>query len=158
MDGKGLFQWPDGRVYFGQFKAGKKFGKGMIMWPNGQYYEGDFREDECNGMAILYYPDGKTYTGAWKDGKKHGKGVYTWPNDARYIVTYLDGEKQGEGKLESSMVSLKQLKDDYKSLAKKSYGGERALGSVQYDEGERGGRKKRRSPKQGSDQGDYKYM
>jgi hypothetical protein len=163
MDGKGLFQWPDGRVYFGQFRAGQKQGKGMYMWPNGQYYEGDFKEDECNGMATLYYPDGKTFNGAWKDGKKHGKGVYTWPNEARYHVQYMDGLKVGEGKLDNSQVSLTQLKDDYKSLAKKSYGGERALGAVLYDERDRGGRGKRaRSPKESdrraSDQGDYKYM
>jgi hypothetical protein len=35
MHGKGLFQWPDGRIFFGIFQAGNKNGKGIYYWPSG---------------------------------------------------------------------------------------------------------------------------
>ena len=127
MDGKGLFQWPDGRVYFGEFREGKKHGDGVFMWPNGQYYEGWFADDECSGEGTLFYPDGKKFEGVWMNGKKHGCGKYVWPNGASYAVKYIKGEKMSEGKLDGSKVPLDQLKNDYQNLAKKSYGAQRAM-------------------------------
>jgi hypothetical protein len=32
MDGEGEFTWPDGRKYFGQYKADKKDGFGIFEW------------------------------------------------------------------------------------------------------------------------------
>ena len=46
MHGKGLFTWPDGREYNGQYIDGTKEGYGEFKWP-----------------------DGKIYKGSWKDGK-----------------------------------------------------------------------------------------
>ena len=92
------------------------------MWPSGQYYEGEFRLDECSGRGTLFYPDGKKFDGLWKDGKKHGLGSYIWPNGAAYTVKYYEGKKQNEGTLDGKKVPLDQLKRDYASLAKKSYG------------------------------------
>eukprot|EP00347_Sterkiella_histriomuscorum_P012972 403366506 len=127
MEGKGFYQWPDGRMYDGEWKAGKKSGQGKFFWPNGQVYEGDFKDNECNGAGILHYTDGKKLEGVWRNGKKHGKAVYVWPNGARYNVFYIDGKKQGEGMLENTNVSLEQLKDNYRSLAKKSLQGKQLL-------------------------------
>jgi len=45
MHGKGLFAWPDGKVYIGEYIDDKKEGYGEFKWP-----------------------DGKIYKGAWKDG------------------------------------------------------------------------------------------
>ena len=68
----------------------------------------------------MYYPCGKKFEGLWKVGKKNGRGFYTWPNGAKYNIIYIDGKKQGEGVLENSFVSLKDLKNTYSSVAKKS--------------------------------------
>jgi len=32
MDGKGLFIWPDGRSYEGEYKDDKKHGIGLFTW------------------------------------------------------------------------------------------------------------------------------
>lgn len=32
MDGKGLFIWPDGRSYEGEYKDDKKHGQGLFTW------------------------------------------------------------------------------------------------------------------------------
>ena len=40
MDGKGTFNRPDGRNYYGQYKNDKKHGYGIFKWPDGSEYEG----------------------------------------------------------------------------------------------------------------------
>ncbi len=52
MHGKGVFTWPDGRVYDGNYENGKKSGFGTYVWS-----------------------EKKKYTGYWKDGRQHGKGA-----------------------------------------------------------------------------------
>lgn len=127
MCGEGLYQWPDGRLFYGPFQGGKKNGKGIYMWPNGQTYDGEFKNDDCNGFGILHYPDGKRFEGLWKDGKKHGKGYYIWPNGAKYHCLYAEGKKKDQGKLESSTVSLDQLKNTYSNMTKRSKNAENFL-------------------------------
>lgn len=129
MDGNGFFYWPDGRIYEGDWVGGKRHGKGKYFWPNGKVYQGDFKNDKCVGQGVLYYPDGKRFEGTWKEGEKHGKGYYVFPNGAMYQVIYSNGRKNGEGKLISGNVSVDQLKQSYKSLAKKALGGKDFLRS-----------------------------
>ena len=123
MHGIGLFQWPDGRIFFGGFNQGKKNGQGTYLWPSGQCYVGEFKNDECHGNGILYYPDGKAFHGIWKEGKKHGGCHYTWPNGAKYFVSYTDGKKTAAGRLESNGISIEKIKNEYASLAKKTHKG-----------------------------------
>lgn len=40
MHGKGLFLWPDGRRYEGEYLADKKHGYGEFTWPDGRNYKG----------------------------------------------------------------------------------------------------------------------
>lgn len=40
MHGKGIFRWPDGRVYEGDYVDDKKEGFGKVIWPDGRIYEG----------------------------------------------------------------------------------------------------------------------
>lgn len=40
FEGKGIFQWPNGTYYEGEFKQSKIEGKGIFKWPNGTYYLG----------------------------------------------------------------------------------------------------------------------
>lgn len=50
MDGKGVFKWPDGRVYDGEYKNDKKDGYGILITPKFEY------------------------RGYWKNGKMDGEG------------------------------------------------------------------------------------
>lgn len=119
MQGDGLFQWPDGRIYYGTFEGGKKHGKGIFMWPNGHTYVGDFKQDECQGLGKIYYPDGKIFEGNWAAGKKNGSCTYSWPNGAKYIITYKNGVSQNDGKLLGG-ADVQKIKAEYASLAKKT--------------------------------------
>lgn len=40
MEGYGIFTWPDGRRYEGQYIDDKKEGHGNFYWPDGRKYEG----------------------------------------------------------------------------------------------------------------------
>ena len=42
MNGKGIFWWPDGKKYEGDFVADEFQGQGIKTWPNGKRYEGQF--------------------------------------------------------------------------------------------------------------------
>ena len=53
--------------YEGEFKNNKIEGKGIWDWPNGDKYEGNFIDGKYNGFGILVYKDGKKYEGEFKD-------------------------------------------------------------------------------------------
>ena len=53
MNGRGIFWWPDGKKYAGDFVADEFQGHGIKTWPNGKKYEGQFVDDEFEGSAGL---------------------------------------------------------------------------------------------------------
>ena len=44
MEGKGIFKWPDGRTYNGDYLNDQKHGYGEFTWPDGRYYKGYWKE------------------------------------------------------------------------------------------------------------------
>ena len=48
--------------------------KGIFTWPNGDTYEGEYKDDIRNGFGIYKYKDGNRYEGEWKNDQKNGKG------------------------------------------------------------------------------------
>ena len=44
-------------------------GHGVFVWPDGRKYEGDYMEDKKEGRGTFYWPDGRKYEGDWKNGK-----------------------------------------------------------------------------------------
>ena len=40
MHGEGIYTWPDGRKYLGEYSRDKKEGYGTYYWPDGRCYEG----------------------------------------------------------------------------------------------------------------------
>jgi len=72
---------------------GKIHGNGIYTWPDGKYYNGEYHQDQKQGYGIYRWPDGKQYEGGWLAGKQHGEGKVTnskgiikigiWENGAR---------------------------------------------------------------------------
>ena len=40
-------------------------GYGVFEWPDGRKYEGEYIDDLKEGQGTFYWPDGRKYTGAW---------------------------------------------------------------------------------------------
>ena len=40
MQGKGKYEWPDVRIYEGEYQNDKKEGFGKFMWKDNRVYEG----------------------------------------------------------------------------------------------------------------------
>ena len=46
MHGKGVFRWPDKRLYKGEFKKGKRCGQGNMKYPDGREYSGKWLDGQ----------------------------------------------------------------------------------------------------------------
>jgi hypothetical protein len=52
-----------------------KEGLGVFCWPEGRRYEGNFSQDRRNGFGIMMWPNGRWYAGFWREGAKDGEGI-----------------------------------------------------------------------------------
>ncbi|MBF0186832.1 MAG: hypothetical protein HQL50_02785 [Magnetococcales bacterium] len=55
-------------------------GEGVFFYPNGDEYMGDFFGGERQGNGAYLYNTGEKYVGEWHTGRKHGKGVVYFPD------------------------------------------------------------------------------
>jgi len=69
MDGKGIFLWPDEKVYIGEYKSDKKCGCGVFIYSENRIYEGYWYDGKQHGFGVLRtkYDIEKC---EWKSGKK----------------------------------------------------------------------------------------
>lgn len=71
MHGKGVFIWPDGRKYEGEYKNDKKEGYGEFEWNDGRKYKGKWINGKQNGEGEFYHIKDKIWKkGIWSDGKR----------------------------------------------------------------------------------------
>ena len=76
MDGMGMYTWPDGRRYAGEYKDNKKHGYGVYIQADSSIYLGQWRHGKQHGLGIYktLYQVGELPTitfkhGIWEDGK-----------------------------------------------------------------------------------------
>ena len=67
-EGRGVFRYPDGSKYVGDFKDGQPDGMGQCYYANGDEYKGYFRNHAPNGEGIYTYVNGKVTAAMWKQG------------------------------------------------------------------------------------------
>jgi len=65
-----------GDIYDGTWKENMRHGKGIYSWSNGDVYEGQWKSDRMDGKGKLYRSSGEWYDGEWRANLKHGKGTY----------------------------------------------------------------------------------
>jgi hypothetical protein len=53
-------------------------GRGIYVYPSGAKYIGDFKDGEIHGIGVCYYTDGSKYQGEWRHRFPHGKGTKTY--------------------------------------------------------------------------------
>ena len=57
--GHGVFEWPSGLRYVGEYLARKRHGYGVQLWPDGAKYEGHFHEDQRQGKGKHSWGNGE---------------------------------------------------------------------------------------------------
>ena len=100
-NGKGIYNWPTGENYNGEWKDEKFNGKGTYTYANGNKYVGEFKNGIRNGKGTDTYANGNKYIGEYKDGKQNGLGTYTygkgeWEGD-EYVGEWKDNLEHGKG-------------------------------------------------------------
>lgn len=70
MHGKGVYTWPDGRIYSGNFQNDQRNGFGVYEWGDGRVYKGFFENGLQHGRGHFTDTDGSEYEEEWKNGKR----------------------------------------------------------------------------------------
>ncbi len=67
--GQGIYIYPSGAVYIGDFKNGEIHGVGVCYYSDGSKYQGEWAYRYPEGKGTKSYPDGRHRTGLWKKGQ-----------------------------------------------------------------------------------------
>lgn len=130
-NGKGIYLFPDGGKYEGQWVQGRMHGKGTYYfkdawlrgyWRNSQLTKVlkhseekryDLRKPETeelyrcvsgnckNGYGTYRYSYGE-YVGYWSNGMRHGSGDFYWENGDHYLGQWKNDEMSGRGFFETA--------------------------------------------------------
>ena len=120
--GTGVFAYPDGSRYEGDFVDGKLNGNGTWYYPNGDFYAGQFKDNYMHGEGTLTLADGKVTSGDWAEGEyigdrsktevavgcqegdcENGVGTYVYQDNAAiYAGAFKDGLAHGKGSCDYS--------------------------------------------------------
>lgn len=122
-EGQGVFSYPQGAIFEGQWKAGKRHGHGYLstqtgykytgQWehdvPNGKGYEsvpskvsvdGSFEHGMPQGMCVLLYNphlNNYRFEGEFLNGRRHGKGVVYYDTGDTFMGSFEHGKRHGRG-------------------------------------------------------------
>ena len=91
LHGQGIYRWPDGRQYRGEFQNGVKTGVGELTWANGNRYIGMFAADDRSGLGVHYWRDGTVYRGHFAQGRMDGFGVKRLPDGELELQAWRAG-------------------------------------------------------------------
>ncbi|MDO8969523.1 MAG: caspase family protein [Saprospiraceae bacterium] len=118
QSGEGIFAYPDGSKFEGQFVNGKFQGEGTFYFSNGDKYVGHFKENYPDGLGIRFVKEsGAEENGEWRQGEflgqslvqgnqygcvsgdcNDGKGTYVYKEgSAKYVGTFSNGVPHGYG-------------------------------------------------------------
>ena len=97
-DGRGLYYYQGGDIYYGDFVKDEKTGKCEFLYAQGDSYTGDILNGKKDGEGIFKWSDGASYTGGFKNNMKNGHGVNIFADGSVYDGDYINDVKQGEGK------------------------------------------------------------
>jgi len=67
-------------------------GRGIYVYPSGAKYIGDFKDGEIHGIGTCYYTDGSKYQGEWKHRYPDGKGLKTYADGYKFSGQWSKGK------------------------------------------------------------------
>ncbi|TNE64087.1 MAG: peptidase C14 caspase catalytic subunit p20 [Bacteroidetes bacterium] len=116
-NGGGIFAYPDGSKYEGNFINSKFDGNGTFYFANGDRYVGNFKENYPHGSGTRYHANGTVESGDWREGEfigssliesgqigciqgdcDNGNGSYIFKEgSAKYVGDFQNGQPDGFG-------------------------------------------------------------
>ena len=107
----GVYLWPDGAKYVGEFKEYAKHGKGTTNWPDGAKYVGEYTNGKKHGQGTFTFPNGTKYAGEYKDGIQDGYGTMFWADGGVWVGQWksdkwLGGKKYTKGEVPPDIMAL----------------------------------------------------
>ena len=112
VEGPARATFPDGYVYEGNHKGGRKHGQGTAKFATGDMYVGQFENDKRHGRGTFTYANGNVFQGDYQNGLMHGRGTFTWANGNVEVGFYEEGKDKGPGvRLEKASGHFWLLKD-----------------------------------------------
>jgi len=97
--GYGTYVGPEGSLYKGQFENGNRSGNGTLIMTNGNRYEGTFINNMLTGQGRYTSWNGDSYFGEFLNDKFHGQGVLTKGDENSYRGGFLNNKYHGQGVL-----------------------------------------------------------
>lgn len=67
-------------------------GKGIYLYPSGAKYVGQFEEGEIHGIGVCYYTDGSKYQGEWAHRYPSGRGTKTYADGTKRTGKWAKGQ------------------------------------------------------------------
>ena len=99
FNGFGLYFYPDGDVYAGNWKNSEFNGNGIYLNKDGSIFKGEYLNHLRNGLGSEIYSNNDIYEGNFKNDLKEGSGNYKFNNGDEFIGEWKNGLKNGYGKL-----------------------------------------------------------
>lgn len=67
-------------------------GKGIYLYPSGAKYVGEFENGEIHGIGVCYYTDGSKYQGEWANRYPSGRGTKVYSDGTKRTGKWLKGQ------------------------------------------------------------------
>ena len=96
-NGEGIYIYPSGAKFVGNFLNHLAHGFGILYFANGDIYEGMWNQHIRQGKGKLISKDNYTYTGEFENNKFHGTGKIEFSNTDNYTGNFVDGVFHGSG-------------------------------------------------------------
>jgi len=90
----GLYRFPSGTFYVGDFELGQPHGIGRMTHFDGRVYIGKFVDGQRQGEGTAYDEDDNVeYCGHWRANKKHGRGFIAQPGNTIREAQFIDDSR-----------------------------------------------------------------
>lgn len=81
----GIYTWPSGMRYVGDWKGPFRSGLGVEMRPDGTKYSGEFSQNTMGPLGVLSLPTHGLYLGSWAStGVQEGEGVEAYADGGKH--------------------------------------------------------------------------
>lgn len=105
-NGRGVYVYPTGDRYSGEFRAGKREGSGVFEYANGDRFAGLYSDDVRNGEGVYTHKNGDVYEGGFKNGIREGQGAYRFSDGAVFRGSFQADGDAGAGNLIQGEVNF----------------------------------------------------